>query len=669
MNKIKWQENNLFTEKFIVIGDWNFSSASNFSHCDYISADTETKLYYNEKLLSEEEAHNLYEENGAKWCRTNIVVKAYAFMISDGNNFALFQNIEDFILCCSMLLVKKVFWYNAKFDFALFDYYFATHNWKESNEKVKEFKGQKHKIGTNTYQSLNGDYGQRYQLRIWKEYKNNSRHIKVHNFKMLDICNIFAGGLKRNLIDWEIQDKKGQEVRKLTMDYVNASIENDIEYMIADTKGLHLLAEKIDKKVYEISGFSLFKGDYITAGGLAKKSLLKFMFLKPKNKDNIKSFRIVFPMTVEKDKEYRDLKLYQGGKCFVNNYKIGKIINKIYKYDINSMYPTQMRNMRYPIGEGHKVKEILDDEDKIYILKISSIYGYLKENMIGVWYDTLTNSYVDKIFQIEPMYIWLEELNELKKYYNLIYDTEEIIEFKGMYCKGAKEYVDNYYNIKKSSKGAIKQGAKLFLNSGYGKLAQRINRIECHYELSEDGYIHLVKGKEEIDEKGMMSVLVGSRITSLSRVLLMKYIRQICRNNPKKNFVYCDTDSIHSLTKFDDTSDTELGKMKCEGVFEYAKYLAPKTYLLYNNIMENKKVFEIHTKGVNTNVVQNVIEKEFEKCNSFEYIADNFFKAGVKYRCLTSLNCIGGKALIFIDKMLLNPIREKPILEDDERID
>ena len=27
---------------------------------------------------------------------------------------------------------------------------------------------------------------------------------------MIDICNIFAGGLKRNLIDWEIQDNEGK---------------------------------------------------------------------------------------------------------------------------------------------------------------------------------------------------------------------------------------------------------------------------------------------------------------------------------------------------------------------------------------------------------------------------------------------------------------------------
>ena len=57
-----------------------------------------------------------------------------------------------------------------------------------------------------------------------------------------------------------------------------------------------------------------------------------------------------------------------------------------------------------------------------------------------------------------------------------------------------------------------------------------------------------------------------------------------------------------------------------------------------------------------------------EKYEDF-YEASEKFKAGVKYKCLTSLNCIGGKALIYIDKMLLNPKREKDALENDERID
>ena len=661
---IKWQQNKIFDLPFIVIGNWNFSTYEKFSHCDFVSADTETKLYYRDELLTEQNAYELYKKYGAKWCRTNIVVKAYAFMLSDGENFALFQCIEDFIKCCATMLVKKVFWYNAKFDFAIFDYYFARNHWERSQDVVENFNKQKHKIHSNVFQSMDGDFGQRYQLRIWKSYKNTHYHTKVHNFKMIDICNIFGGGLRRNLEDWGITDKSGKNVRKLTMDYVNASIENDIEYMIADTKGLHLLAEKINEKIKEISGYSLFDGEYITAGGLAKKSLLNFMFGDKKVNPNMKMFRQIFPMSVEEDKIYREFKLYQGGKCFVSPYYINKIVSNVRKYDVNSMYPHKMKTMLYPVGNPKVVNEISNNERKIYILKIKNIYGFLKENMVPVWYDVITNDYKFQVYEEEPQFFWLEELKMLETYYNLSYEIVEILEFDGYYCKGAKNYVDTFYDIKKNSKGAIKQGAKLFLNSAYGKLAERVEKVSCKYEMCEEGYMHLVKGEISIDEKALMSILVGSRITALARVQLMDYIIKICKGNPKKYFLYCDTDSVHALCDFKDTDDSELGKMKNEGVYEFGKYLAPKTYLLYNNIEKQDKDYEVHTKGVNVYVVK----QELEKCKTF-FDASEKFKAGINYKCLTSLNCIGGKALIYIDKMLLNPKREKDALEDDERID
>lgn len=660
--KVEWLQNKIFKEKFIVIGNWNFNSLENFSRCNFISADTETKLYLNDKLLSEDDAYNLYKYYGAKWCRENIKVKTYAFMISDGINFALFQNIEDFLTCVATMLVKTIFWYNAKFDFSCFDYYFATHKWTPSYKIVEKFE-RRQKIPDKTFQSLNGEFGQRYQLRIWKSYKNNSYHTKVHNFKMIDICNIFPGGLKKNLIDWEIVDKDNKEVRKLTMDYVNAKIEDDIEYLINDTKGLHLLAQKINEKIFEISGYSLFNGDYITAGGLAKRSLLNFMFGYKSLSENMKKFKKYFPMTVIEDKRFRDFYLYQGGKCFVSPYYVGKIVKNIRKYDINSMYPDKMRNMLYPIGNGKRVNSISNNKNKLYVLKIKNIYGKLKKNMIPVWYDVLTKEYVFEMSEGEIQYFWLEELKEYEKYYEMHYDIEEILEFDGKICKGAQQYVDNFYKIKSNTKGAVKNGAKLFLNSAYGKLSERVEKVECNYEISEGGYMHLVKGKETIDEKSLMSVLLGSRITALARTQLMEYILEICKGNPKKYFVYCDTDSVHALCDYENTDDKKLGMMKSEGVYEFGKYLAPKSYLLYHNIVENKYEYEVHTKGVNVNVVR----EELEKCKDF-YQASEKFKSGITYKCLTSLNCIGGKALIYIDKMILNPKMEQKIY-DDEFID
>ena len=134
-----WQTNKIFKKRFIVVGNWDLNTIYKFPRSDYLSADTETKLYYQNNLLTEKEAHDLYEKNGAKWCRMNINVNAYAFMLSDGINFALFEDIEDFLLCCATMLVKKVFWYNAKFDFSIFDYYFETNGWKTSEKVINEF--------------------------------------------------------------------------------------------------------------------------------------------------------------------------------------------------------------------------------------------------------------------------------------------------------------------------------------------------------------------------------------------------------------------------------------------------------------------------------------------------------------------------------------------------
>ena len=117
---------------------------------------------------------------------------------------------------------------------------------------------------------------------------------------MLDICNIYGGGLAKNLEDFDIRDEQGNKIRKLSMDYVEADIERDFDYMLADTKGLYYLAKKIDKTIFDISGFSLFNGDYITAGGLAKKSFLKEMFQADLPKQNVALFKKLFPTNIIK---------------------------------------------------------------------------------------------------------------------------------------------------------------------------------------------------------------------------------------------------------------------------------------------------------------------------------------------------------------------------------
>ena len=654
---------------YYTFGEWTLEHYTKMPKVDYLSADTETKLYLNDKTISSDELYKITSklDKPNDFIKKNIEVKAYAFMLSDGVNFACFQCIEDFLLTCAMMHVKRVYWYNARFDFALFDYYLLTNKWNDITTLLEEDRKRYRKMPSNTYQNLIGDFGQRYQMRLWVEYKNYKGKKNVHNFKMLDICNIFGGGLANNLESWKIKDNSGVEVRKLKMDYDNASLDNeeDLKYCLHDTLGLHLLAQAIDKELTELTSYSLFKGQYMTSGGLARKTLLKMMF-KRDDKENLRLFKNFFPMTIELDNDLRLHDLYKGGIAIVNPYKVGILQKKIYKYDSNSMYPDKMKKMQYPLREGniidHKGKKYERKKGCIYLLLLANFNGYVRENKIPVYQDRLTGEYQECFREVENIYIWEEELNELKKWYDIDYQIIKVVEYVGKTPKGAVEYIDKFYHVKSTEKGAKRNGAKLLLNSAYGKLAQKTDRPVLTYELNEEGISHLIKVRDETDDKQMLSVLVGSRVTALARVDLLKHIRDICKENPKKYFIYCDTDSIASLLPYDKCDDHELGKYKCEGIFDFGLYLAPKTYMLY----EDGK-YEVHCKGVNTNVVASELEGKSIKD------ACKIFKGNRNFKCLCGLNVKGGKALVWLNKMILrddiiintDAVDESEIVSDD----
>lgn len=648
MNFIKRQANH-FLMPYITYGEWTLDTISKFPHEEFLSADTETKLYIGDNQITAEELFNITSKlkKPNQYIKDNVNVKAYAFMLSNGVSFALFQCIEDFLTACAMFNVKRVYWYNARFDFALFDYYLLNNEWNDITSLLEQDSKRYRRMPKNTYQNLIGDYGQRYQMRLWVEYRNRKSAVKVHNFKMLDICNVFGGGLDANLKAWNIKSVLGEDVRKLHMDYDKASLdnENDLMYMLNDTLGLHLLSIKIDEEMKELTGYSLFKGEFMTSGGLARKTLLKMLF-KSSDKENLRMFKAFFPMTKEQDEDYRFHALYKGGIAVVNPYKVGIVQKQIYKYDSNSMYPDKMLKMEYPIREGkeieHTKKSFKKTKGKLYLLYLDNFSGYLYDNMIPIYQNRINNKYEDAFREVQPIYIWYEELQELKNWYDLDYTILKVIEFNARKPKGIIDYINTFYTIKCTEKGAKKQGAKLLLNSAYGKLAQKIQRVVLTYKLNEDGISTLYELGMDIDEKQMLSVLVGSRVTCLSRVDLMKHIRDICKNNPKEYFVYCDTDSIHSLLPYDKCDDKEIGKYKCEGIFKYGLYLAPKTYILNDG-----EDFDVHCKGVNTNVVYNELKgKTFKD-------ACKIFKGNRLFKCLCGLNVKGGKALVWLNKMIV----------------
>ena len=82
--------------------------------------------------------------------------------------------------------------------------------------------------------------------------------------------------------------------------------------------------------------------------------------------------------------------------------------------------------------------------------------------------------------------------------------------------------------------------------------------------------------------------------------------------------------------------------------------------------MYDGEQYEVHCKGVNTTVVAKEIEgKAFDE-------ACDIFKPNRKFKCLCGLNVRGGKALIYVDKFILNDENmeiNKEILGDLEDFD
>lgn len=645
MNK---KEYSMFKYPIYIDGDLLFNKKT--KRVRNVGADTETHLYYKDEKLTEERASELLKENGVAWVRKNIEVKCWAFMFSDGNFTVVCQDIEDFLTALSFLGVKTVVWYNAKFDFAIFDNYILNNNWELASEEIQKKENYSHLHGK-LYSSMVGEMGQRYKLTLWWDYVNKSGKTVTHKITMIDLLNIMAGGLERNLRSWDIKDEKGNPIRKLSMDYVNDDIEEAGNYLINDTKGLKLLADKVDETFKTLcNNLSLWKGDYLTAGGLSKKTFLRYMYGHEKMKYNIRDFRQDFFMSQPFDRYLRDNGLYRGGISRVNPYYVGKVVKGVYKFDENSMYPHKILTMDLPYGYSEYRKEIKED-DTIQIIHVTSMTGVVKDNCIGIWQDRLSNTFVDIINEKEPFLIFKCELDELHNWYFLDIEYDFVYAYKKGVNDGFRQFITDFYKIKSESKGTVREGAKLLLNSSYGKLSERVEREKGYHELTEDGYVHYVQNGVDIDIKGMLSVVIGSYITALARTDLMVKIRTICNGNVKRNFIYADTDSVHALTNNIETDDRELGMMKNEGEdggmpYEYAIYLAPKTYL-----MKYKDKWVVHSKGVNCKEIEKLIKDMTFKEALTVFRVDNPIKS------LTGINVRGGKALIYQEKYILRSER------------
>ena len=668
--------------------------------------DTETQVYFDGKLIDTKKLARKIRTMKDNEKRRRISNITWAWQAYDEvNGFFMTNDFETWLNYCCACGFKFGHCYNSTFDFAQIDYEILAkgkEKWKP-HEHVKKGSGKGYNKGQPyTYESVHNDMGARYAYKLWFPYRNRDRHVYVHAVELHDFMKLLVGGLKRVLEDLDVRDNEGRPIRKLTMEYQAVDTDNltqeEIEYCAVDVKGLYFAVKKFNAEIERQSnGESHIYGEetnVMTAGGFAKRELLRSLYPNVKPRFRLERYQRQHPISAQQDEFLRKNFLYRGGISFVNpRYKgllltAGKMGEPMRRYDVNSEYPYAMSQIRDLIGKPFKKKyeEYLampNREDYEAVLVLKSVSGVVKKGFLGFWYDPFKHDFVDVIDEQGTHLIFEREFNELLNWYD---EVEYEIEYVILWRRGEQAYapfVNENYALKaqaKRDKNATLQACtKLKLNSSYGKLSERLERVKGHYELNEEtGAIHFVVDETETETKSAMNVAVGALVTAFARVYILSKIREVCRNERgeyeiSKRFVYIDTDSIHAFADYPKADAYALGGLKLEATCEAVKYILPKTYVDIEHINKDGtidfKALELHSKGVSVGAVVAALKKKQKgKKRGLPTLAliDAKINYGQKYLVLCAMNVKGGKVLLPVEKYLAT--KERRPAEDGERL-
>ena len=306
----------------------------------------------------------------------------------------------------------------------------------------------------------------------------------------------------------------------------------------------------------------------------------------------VDKFEKWFPvLPIELDADLR--RSYKGGWVYMrpDRKNVRGLSGK--QYDINSLYPWAMYECLLPYGypmffEGHPVK---DEKYPLFIVHMKCTFelkpGHLptlqlKNNRRYVETEYLTTSRVKvgRHWDNEPVEMWLTSVD-----YQLLldhYELDDVTYINGFKFKGVvgmfKDYIDHWMHIKETTTGALRQLAKLMLNSLYGKFATNPKARKKYPYLDQETGV--VKYRySEYEERDPVYTAMGCFITAYARD---KTIRSAQANYAR--FIYADTDSLklegHEEPLGLEVHPTRLGAWKDEGDFTDSKWLRAKTYMV-----------------------------------------------------------------------------------------
>ena len=490
------------------------------------------------------------------------------------------------------------YFHNLKFDGEFILYWLLTHGYKYS-EKRKD----------KTFQCLITDDGLFYSIEVVFKKLNNKTYKKVVfydslkklPFKVAVIAKAFELAMSKGEIDYKAHRPVGYEMTPEEKDYI-----------IRDCK---IVAEAL--KIQFEQGLKKITNASDALNGY--KSII--------GKSTFEKWFPVLP--VELDKDIR--RAYKGGFVYLNPKHRNKRGLQGITLDVNSLYPSVMYYKVLPYGYPVYFEGAPDRDEKypLYIIHCKATFelkpGHLptlqlKNNRRFVETEYLSTSRVNMggYDLDDPVEMWLTSVD-----YQLMLDHYDVeffpfdqgYYFNGFKLKGAvgmfKEYIDYWSHIKETTTGALRQLAKLMLNSLYGKFATNPKaRKKIPYLDTEDNVVRYKY--TDYEERDPVYTAMGAFITAYAREKTIRSAQAVY-----DRFIYADTDSLHLVGQEPpeglEIHPTHLGAWKNEGCFEDSKFLRAKTY------METVDgVTKVTCAGMPDNVKEKVTYDNFHPGSTFD---------------------------------------------------
>ena len=303
-----------------------------------------------------------------------------------------------------------------------------------------------------------------------------------------DSCKKIPGTVESIAVSWKLPILKGKIDYRMQRHRDYIATEEEIAYIRNDT-------EIIARVLQELYAEGMV---YMTASSDSFNAYKKVI--------DEEIYNYLFP-EVDIDTDDYIRKSYNGGVCFVNPEYKEKDLHGVKCYDVNSMYPSIMVNELLPYGKPIRQPGKYE-YDPNYPLAVEHVFVCfdLKENyfpsIMKKGFRVFTkNEYIENTDGV-MLEMWLTsvDMELLFRHYNVrAIEYVDYIKFKAS-TELFKRYIYPLYEIKCNSSGAVKQLAKLKLNSLYGKFATNPHRNTIEPYIDEDNVINFRVIDDYIDK-------------------------------------------------------------------------------------------------------------------------------------------------------------------------